>query len=209
MGLQDVTEDRIDALKSAMVTVMTDRINQSVEKIYKYFDDNMDSVIDDLQNKIMELYQKVAKAQEEGKLEKMTLINAFFMKSEVMEGKLQVKINAYDDDGISKPVDVSVIWYPEFISAQYRADMEYLQKNLDRVLFRPTYRERMIARMLYAEDYYKIVSNILVACGEAFEFVEGIDTIQIGDEVYVSGGLYQEQGKCFYQFQECEVWNSL
>lgn len=209
MGLQEVTEDRIEKLKEAMVSLLEERMRISINQINHYVEENIDSVLDSLQGSITKLYQKVADAQKEEILGAVQFINVFFMKTGIQDGKLVVKIAAYDENGIGNRTDISELWYPEFISEYYRADMEYLQKNLDRVLFRPTNRERMIAAMLYAEDYYKIVSSVLIACREAFELVEGIDWIKVADTVSVSGGYYQEQGTCFYQFQECEVWKSL
>lgn len=209
MGLQEVTEDRIEQLKEAMISLLEERMRTSINQINRYVEENLDSVLDSLQGSITKLYQKVADAQKEEVLGAVQFINTFFMKGEVQEGNLVVKIAAYDETGIDNKADISELWYPEFISKYYRADMEYLQKNLDRKFFRPSNRERMIAALLYAEDYYKIVSNLLIACREAFEFVEGIDWIKVADTVSVSGGYYQEQGTCFYQFQECEVWKNL
>lgn len=209
MGLQEVTEDRVEQLKEAMVSILEERMRTSINQINIYVEENLDSALDSLQGSITKLYHKVAKAQQEQVMGALQFVNVFFMKSEVQEGNLLVKIAAYDETGIENRADISELWYPEFISKYYRDDMEYLQKNLDRKLFRPTNRERMIAALLYAEDYYKIISNFLLACREAFEFVEGIDLVKVADTVSVSGGYYQEQGTCFYQFQECEVWKNI
>ena len=81
MGLQEVTEDRIEQLKVAMVSILEERMRTSINQINMYVEESLDSVLDSLQESITKLYHKVAKAQQEQVIGALQFVNVFFMKT--------------------------------------------------------------------------------------------------------------------------------
>lgn len=204
MGLQNVTEDRVDLLKEQIVSLLEQRLGENIDKISQGVYENDDGEIAYFSSIVKELYEKVIDAQKRGKFGKLQTIFISYLRAAALNGELELQLRAMDEEGYGGQEIIDVSWVPTFATEYFRSDLAYMIPGLRNRIFRLTTREESLAKMMYASDYYKIVLKYLMVFIDVFQYNPLFEQVDAQEEVSIVFGEMCDQGTEIYSFLSSE-----
>lgn len=194
MMLQEVTEDRVEEIAKYIVEVTAKSEEIIMKEVNHHFEQHLDEEIDKLLVITNDLYERIVEAQKNGKIGKIRYIRIFNRKSEILQGRYRLKIQAYDEQGYALQEEISAEWNPDYLTKFYDQNVDDMIQKVSAKMFRMTSREKTLAQFALADRFGYYVIQIIKVFEDAFYYVENRFKAEMEDIVVLTFGEYLEDG---------------
>lgn len=200
--LQEVTKDRTEEIAQCIVDITSPSEGKIMKEVNLHFEKHLDDEISKLLEITNDLYGRIAECQRDGKIGKVRYIRIFTQKTELLNGRYRLKIQAYDDQGYELREEISSEWNPDYLTRFYDQYVDEIIQKVSARMFRMTTREKSLARFLLADRFGYFVIQIIKIFEDAFYYVENRLQADTEEIVALTFGSYLEEGVLVNTFSE-------